>query len=136
MQQRIEGVEILPLVQHRDQRGWLAEILKAPSVEGAPFGQILVTVALPGVAKGGHYHHHKVEWFCVIQGRARLVLQELSSGRRQEIDMGESNMLTVKIPPHIGHSIQNTGSETMVLLVYANEVFDPNDPDTFAWSDQ
>ena len=63
-------------------------------------------------------------------------MQELSSGRRQEIDMGEANLLTVKIPPRIGHYIVNTGPEAMVLLVYANDVFDPNEPDTFAWSDR
>lgn len=131
----LDGVEIKRLTRKTDERGWLAEILKAGEGVTPVFGQMFVTVALPGVTKGGHYHTHKVEWFCVVQGTARLVLQELASERRFEIEMGERNLVTVRIPPGVGHAITNTGKDVMMLLVYAEEVFDPADPDTFAWTE-
>lgn len=132
----IDGVRITKLQQRFDERGWLAEVLRAE--DGAPqvFGQIFVTAAKPGVTKGRHYHTRKIEWFCVIQGRGCLVLEDLKSGVREEVEMGESKMVTVKIPPGVGHAITNTGSGMMLLLVYVNEVLDPTDPDTFPWSDR
>ena len=131
----IDGVDIRPLTRRTDNRGWLAEILRAGEGVAPAFGQIFVTVAPPGVTKGGHYHTRKVEWFSVIQGTARLVLYELATKRRQEVEMGEHNLVTVRIGPGVAHYITNTGPGTMTLLVYAEEVFDPADPDTFAWTE-
>ena len=131
----LEGVEIKRLTRKTDERGWLAEILKAGEGVTPGFGQMFVTVALPGVTKGGHYHSRKVEWFCVVQGTARLVLHELATDQRFEVEMGDGNLVTVRIPPGVGHAITNTGEDVMMLLVYAEEVFDPADPDTFAWNE-
>ena len=131
----IDGVEIHRLTVRTDSRGWLAEILKAGAGVAPTFGQIFATVALPGVTKGGHYHTRKVEWFSVVHGTARLVLYELATKRRQEVEMGEGNLVTVRIGPGVGHSITNTGPGPMLLLVYAEEVFDPADPDTIAWTE-
>ena len=49
---------------------------------------------------------------------------------KEEVVMGENNLKTVKITPGVVHAIKNTGDKDMVLLVYASETFDPNDPDT------
>jgi UDP-2-acetamido-2,6-beta-L-arabino-hexul-4-ose reductase len=131
----IDGVEIRRLTRKTDERGWLAEILKAGEGVTPVFHQMFVTVALPSVTKGGHYHTRKVEWFCVVQGTARLVLHELATDQRLEVQMGEGNLVTVRIPPGVGHAITNTGEDAMMLLVYAEEVFDPDDLDTFDWTE-
>ena len=131
----LDELLVRPLTRRTDDRGWLAEILRAGEGVAAPFGQIFVTVAKPGVTKGRHYHTRKIEWFCVIHGKGRLVLQDLATHERTEVEMGDENLVTVRIPPNVGHQITNTGAEPMVLLVYAEEVFNPGDPDTFPWTE-
>lgn len=113
-----------------DDRGWLVEFLKKEDVTG-DFGQFYVTTAHPGKIKANHYHLRKVEWFCVIRGTGELVLEDIRKGNRRSIIMSEENMFVVKIPPFIAHGIKNIGNDLMYLLVYTNEVFNPEDPDTF-----
>lgn len=128
----IKNVIINQLDVKSDERGWLAEILRKENLHSKKdFGQILVTVANPGATKGKHFHKRKEEWYCVINGKGKLCLRDNASGEYQEILMGEGNMVTVKIPPHITHSIQNIGDEILYLLIYIDEPFDPQDPDTF-----
>ena len=115
-----------------DERGWLAEILRKENLRGKDnFGQILVTAAKPGVIKGNHYHKRKQEWFCVISGKGKLLLKDNSSGQYQEILMGEENMVAVKIPQNVTHAIQNVGDDMLYLLIYIDEPFNPQNPDTF-----
>lgn len=131
--QPLSGVKVTQLKLLKDDRGWLAEILRQEQLEGATsFGQVLVTTAYPGAVKGNHYHRRKTEWFCVIKGRGLLRLEDNLSGACQELHLGDGNLVTVKIPPEVTHAIQNEGEEMLYLLIYANEPFDPQDPDTFA----
>lgn len=124
-------VKIYKLEIKRDERGWLVEILKRDQLTTKPFGQFYVTTAHPGVVKGNHYHIHKNEWFCVIKGKGKLALQDIETKERKEIVMGEENMLTIKIPPKVAHGIKNIGQGMMYLLAYVDEVFNPQEPDTF-----
>ena len=119
-----------------DERGWLAEILRreqlAPGRQA--FGQFFVTTAHPGISKGHHYHLRKHEWFCVIKGRALLVLEDVATKQRTEIPMGEGNMVTVELPLGSAHAIKNTGVDMMYLLAYVDEPFDPQDGDTHPYT--
>jgi len=131
----LEDVKIYPLTLHEDSRGWLLKILMQPQIPGdKTFGEIYVTVARSGAVKGGHYHKTATEWFCVIQGKGKLTLQERDSGRRMEIFMGEDgpkdkrpSPFGVLIPPNIIHAIRNIGEEPLYLLVYTDKVYDPSD---------
>src|SRR3989344_672930 len=114
-----------------DNRGWLAELIRSEDVGKSSFGQVLVTTALPGKTKGGHYHKRKTEWYCVIKGSALLSLTDMKTGKNYEIKMGTDNMVQVKIPPYYFHTIENIGDEEIYLIAYSSQVFDPNDPDTF-----
>lgn len=128
----IKGVVINKLDIKEDERGWLAEILRRENISAEKgFGQILFTVAKPGVTKGNHYHTRKQEWFSVIRGKGKLILKDNSTGKNQEIIMGEENMVTVKIPQNVTHTIQNVGNNMLYLLIYIDEPFDIKDPDTF-----
>ena len=128
----IKNLVINKLDIRSDERGWLAEILRKENLNGKKdFGQIFITVAKPGVTKGNHYHKRKEEWFCVIRGRGKLLLKENPSGQYQEVPMGEENMVAVKIPPDVTHAIQNIGDEMLYLLIYIDEPFNRQDPDTF-----
>ena len=128
----IKGLIINNLDIKSDERGWLAEILRKENLQKEKgFGQIFVTVAKPGVTKGNHYHKRKVEWFSVIRGTGKLLLKDVTSDECHEVLMGDKNMVAVKIPPNVTHAIQNIGDEMLYLLIYIDEPFNQQDPDTF-----
>lgn len=131
----IDDVKIYPLDVKRDERGWLAEILRAGhNKPNEALKHIYITVAHPAKTKGRHYHQRKVEWFCVVSGEGMLVLRDMRTGEEKKIAMGEKNMVTVRIPPHVAHAITNTGNTPLYLVVMVSEEFNPADPDTFPYS--
>ena len=128
----MKNIEILDLDKKSDDRGWLIEVLGGELPEGCKeFGQLHVSVAYPGKVRGNHYHTRKVEWFCVPAGRGLLLLKDQETGETREVIMGVNNLKTIKIQPGTIHAIKNIGEDDMVLIVYANESFDPEDPDTY-----
>ncbi len=127
-------VKIINLEKKEDERGWLAELLHSGDLEHKNFGQLLVTVAKPGITKGGHYHTRKEEWFVVVSGKGELFLRDNESREEQTIPVGEQNMVAVQIPLNTAHWITNIGNKDLFLLAYCNEEFDPNDTDTFSVS--
>ena len=128
----MKNIEILDLDKKSDERGWLIEVLGGELPEGCEeFGQLHVSVAYPGKVRGNHYHTRKVEWFCVPAGQGLLLLKDQETGETQEVIMGVNNLKTIKIQPGTIHAIKNIGEDDMVLIVYANESFDPEDPDSY-----
>ena len=116
--------------KHTDERGWLVEILRDDEIK-EEIKQVYFSISKPGVIRGNHYHKHKVEWFSVVKGKAKLVLEDSESKKREELILSEDTPAIVKIPPNISHAIQNIGDDAMYLIVIVNEVFDPDDADTF-----
>lgn len=131
----MHGLQIDVLDVKKDDRGWLAEILRSGNLTGgARLSQIFVTVGNPGKTKGKHYHTRKTEWFSVVSGDAKLYLRDVRTGEEKVVPMGEKNMVTVAIPPHIAHAITSDGDQPFYLIVVASEEFDPKDPDTFSFA--
>lgn len=128
----MKDIRVNDLDRKSDERGWLIEVLGGKNL-GIPheFGQIHVSVAYPGKIRGNHYHKRKLEWFCVPTGKGLLRLKDMETGEEKDILMGENDLRTVQITPGVIHAIKNVGDKDMVLIVYANESFDPDDPDTF-----
>ena len=128
----MKDIRVDDLDRKSDERGWLIEVLGGKSLDAShEFGQIHVSVAYPGKVRGNHYHTRKLEWFNVPMGKGLLRLKDLKTGEEKDIIMGEGDLRTVHIPPGVIHAIKNIGKTDMVLIVYANESFDPDDPDTF-----
>jgi UDP-2-acetamido-2,6-beta-L-arabino-hexul-4-ose reductase len=128
----MHGVEVKTLDVKKDERGWLAEVIrKEELVRGKEFGQFMMTTAYPGYVKGNHYHTRKYEWYCVLKGEAKLALVDINSGEREELLLNENQLKTVRIPPHVSHAIENIGTEMMYLLIYIDEPYNDKDPDTF-----
>ena len=128
----MKRVEVTTLDVKKDERGWLTEVIrKEELVRKKEFGQFMVTTAYPGYVKGNHYHTRKYEWYCVLKGEAKLVLLDSNSGEREELLLNEHQLKTVRIPPHVSHAIENTGTEMMYLLVYTDEPYIEEDADTF-----
>ncbi len=109
-----------------DERGDLVEVFKIPGV-----GQFFYSTSKPGVIRGNHYHARKKEFFCVIEGEAKIRLRDRTTGRVDEhiVTGAEPEIVEMKI--NWTHNIQNISSGEMKLLVWVNEVFNPDDPDTF-----
>ena len=116
-----------PVPMYGDARGVFAEMLKTPDC-----GQFSYFTAHPGITRGGHYHHAKTEKFLVLQGKARFRFRHMDSGDTYELDTSGDKAVVVETVPGWTHDITNVGSDTMVVMLWANEVFDRNRPDTVA----
>lgn len=117
-----------PLTMHCDNRGSFTEALH--SVER---GQVSVNVSKPGIAKGQHWHHTKHEKFLVVSGKGEINFRMADDPKGKVISYKVSGdqLEVVRIPPGYTHNIVNVGDMDMVTLMWANEVFDPANPDTF-----
>ena len=109
-----------------DPRGSLFELLKTKSA-----GQIFLSTTLPGITRGNHFHHTKTEKFVVIQGSGRIQFRSAIGEDLIEYEVNGARPQVVDIPPGYTHNITNTGEDAMITLFWANEVFDPQNPDTF-----
>lgn len=117
-----------PLTMHCDNRGSFTEALH--SVER---GQVSVNVSKPGIAKGQHWHHTKHEKFLVVSGKGEINFRMADDPSAKIITykVNGEKLEVVRIPPGYTHNIVNVGDTDMVTLMWANEIFDPANPDTF-----
>ncbi len=113
------------LPQYADQRGIFVEMLKTISC-----GQFSFFTTFPGVTRGGHYHHTKNEKFLVIKGRARFRFRHMSTGEVHVLETYGEKPVVVESIPGWTHDITNIGSEEMLVMLWANEIFDRVNPDT------
>jgi UDP-2-acetamido-2,6-beta-L-arabino-hexul-4-ose reductase len=95
-------------------------------------GQFSYFTAHPGITRGGHYHHTKTEKFLVIKGSARFKFRHMQTGETYELNTDGSEAKVVETVPGWTHDITNIGDEEMIVMLWANEVFDRAKPDTFA----
>jgi UDP-2-acetamido-2,6-beta-L-arabino-hexul-4-ose reductase len=94
-------------------------------------GQVSVNISRPGITKGNHWHHSKNEKFLVVSGRGVIRFRMIGSDNILEYHVSGDDLHVVDIPPGYTHNISNLGDGDMVTLMWANEPFDPSQPDTF-----
>ncbi|MDT4890077.1 UDP-2-acetamido-2,6-beta-L-arabino-hexul-4-ose reductase [compost metagenome] len=94
-------------------------------------GQFSYFTAHPGITRGGHYHHSKTEKFLVIKGRACFRFRQIASGEFYELFTTGEQPEIVETVPGWTHDITNVGDEEMIVMLWANEIFDREHPDTF-----
>ncbi len=111
--------------KHGDARGDFVEMLKTPDA-----GQFSFFTAHPGVTRGGHYHHSKTEKFLVIKGEARFRFRHMQTGQTHELLTRGERPQIVETVPGWTHDIANVGGDDLVVMLWANEVFDRARPDT------
>ncbi|MEM6808727.1 MAG: NAD-dependent epimerase/dehydratase family protein [Pseudomonadota bacterium] len=116
-----------PLQRHEDPRGAFVEFVRTPSA-----GQMSFFTAKPGVMRGSHYHHTKNERFLVLKGRAQFRFRCLASTRQYEITVDDQDSRVVQTIPGWVHDITNVGDDDLLVMLWANENFDPDHPDTVA----
>ncbi|WP_346848493.1 NAD-dependent epimerase/dehydratase family protein [uncultured Clostridium sp.] len=114
-----------PLKMNVDNRGSFTEFLKSPDR-----GQVSVNISKPGITKGNHWHHTKNEKFIVVSGTGLIRFRKIGSEEIIEYKVSGEKLEVVDIPVGYTHSIVNTGDTDMVTIMWVNEVFDPQIPDT------
>jgi len=110
-----------------DERGVFAEVLKTRDS-----GQFSFFTTLPGITRGQHYHQSKSEKFIIIKGKARFRFRHLITNERFEIFTSSNNLKIVETIPGWVHDITNVGENEMIAMLWANEIFDRNQPDTIS----
>jgi len=110
---------------HEDARGTFYEILKTHKS-----GQLGISTTKPGIMRGNHYHNTKNEKFLVIKGQALIELRDIFSDEVIQYNVSQKELEIVEMIPGYTHNITNTGNDEMVLLIWANENYNPDAPDT------
>ncbi len=113
--------------KYGDARGVFVEMLKTPDA-----GQFSYFTAHPGITRGGHYHHTKTEKFLVIKGKALFKFKHVVTGEFYELETQGDEPRIVETVPGWTHDITNIGDDEMVVMLWANEIFDRDKPDTYA----
>lgn len=114
------------LEMKHDNRGWLAEFIKTEHS-----GQVFISRTKPGITRGNHWHHTKVEKFLVIEGEAVVKFRRIEDEKILEYPVNGLSLRVIDIPPGYTHSITNTGTTDVITLFWANELFNPDKPDTY-----
>jgi UDP-2-acetamido-2,6-beta-L-arabino-hexul-4-ose reductase len=114
------------LTRHSDDRGSLVEVVKQVGA-----GQFFFSTTKPGVTRGNHYHSRKMEKFCVVKGEGLIKMRRIGTDKVVEFRVSGDKPVAVEMPIFHTHNITNVGDEEMLTLFWTNELFDPDDPDTF-----
>jgi len=109
-----------------DNRGSFTEFIKTPDR-----GQVSVNVSKPGITKGNHWHNTKNEKFLVVSGKGVIRFRKIGSNEVIEYHVSGEKLEVVDIPIGYTHNIENLGDTDMVTIMWANEMFDPDNPDTY-----
>jgi UDP-2-acetamido-2,6-beta-L-arabino-hexul-4-ose reductase len=114
------------LARHADSRGSFFETVHSHGGRG----QSSFSTTEPGVSRGGHFHRRKIERFTVLAGAATISLRRLFTDRVYEFDVTGDAPVAIDMPTMWAHKITNTGSDTLYTAFWANEIFNPEVPDT------
>jgi UDP-2-acetamido-2,6-beta-L-arabino-hexul-4-ose reductase len=116
-----------PLKMNIDTRGSFTELMKTKGC-----GQFSVNVSLPGVTKGQHWHNTKWEFFIVVSGKGMIQQRKIGTDEVLSFEVSAEKIEAVHMLPGYTHNIINLSeTENLVTLMWANERFDPANPDTF-----
>lgn len=115
-----------PLAMHCDERGSFTEFLRTNGQ-----GQVSVNVAKPGIVKGNHWHHTKNEKFLVVSGKGVIRFRSPHEKEIIEYFVSGDKLEVVDIPTGYTHNIENIGDTDLITVMWANEPFDPDKPDTY-----
>jgi UDP-2-acetamido-2,6-beta-L-arabino-hexul-4-ose reductase len=111
---------------NKDERGIFVELIKQKTG-----GQVSYSTTKSGITRGNHFHTRKIERFAVIQGRALIKLRKYNDDKVSIIELNGNEPSFVDMPVWYTHNITNIGEDELVTIFYSNEIYNPEDPDTF-----
>jgi len=115
-----------PLTMNVDNRGSFTEFIKTPER-----GQVSINISKPGITKGNHWHHSKNEKFLVVSGKGIIRFRKVGSDEIIEYNVSNEKLEVVDIPTGYTHNIENLGDTDMVTVMWVNECFNLDKPDTY-----
>jgi dTDP-4-dehydrorhamnose 3,5-epimerase len=132
----IDGVKIKPLKVMPDDRGLLMEMLRSDDPDFQRFGQVYVTMVLPGVAKAWHYHRIQTDHFVCVGGKAKVGLydgreESPTNGETQTVVLGWPDQALLVIPPGVYHGFTPVGDEPAYIVNVPTELYNYEDPDEY-----
>ena len=113
-------------IKNVDERGAFIELMRTYDS-----GQFSVSFSKPGIVRGNHYHHTKLERFIVIKGQAKITFSSVINDDSYSFIVDDSEIKIVTIPVGYTHNIENIGNDEMILAIWCNELFDKEKPDTY-----
>lgn len=114
------------LITKYDDRGWLAEFIKSDR-----FGQIFISQTKRGITRGNHWHRTKIEKFLVLDGEGEIKFRNSLSNKIFSYKVSGKKLKVLDIPAGYVHSIENVGKSDLLTIFWANEIFNPEEPDTY-----
>lgn len=114
------------LEMKHDDRGWLSEFVKSKQ-----FGQIFISKTKPGITRGNHWHHTKIEKFLVLSGEADIKFRKLETNKVFSYKVTGDQLKVLDIPAGYTHSITNTGKVELITIFWSDEIFNSDAPDTY-----
>lgn len=132
----IQGVQVRPLKQIHDERGWLMEMLRTDWPEYERFAQSYITIGYPGIVKGWHYHKLQTDHFVVVHGTAKVVCYDRredspTKGKINEFFPGEQNPMLISIPPLVLHGFKAVGTGPVYVVNFPTQLYNYAQPDEF-----
>lgn len=116
------------LKMNSDERGSFTELVHTPKT-----GQVSINISKPGITRGQHWHHSKWEQFIVVKGHGLIQQRKEGTDEVMEFEVSGDNIQSVLMLPGCAHNIINlSDTEDLVTVMYCNEIFDPNHPDTYS----
>ncbi len=110
-----------------DNRGYLMECVKSKGSES----QIFFSVTKPGITRGNHFHFSKIERFCILKGEAEVKMRRIGTDDIKSYIINEDTNAVIDMPVLHTHNIKNIGNEELICVFWTNEIFDPQNPDTY-----
>ena len=117
---------VVDLEEHRDERGLFCELVRTKEA-----GQVSISTTNPNIVRGGHYHNTKMERFIVVKGNAKIRFEHVITHEIIEFEVSDKKLQYVTIPVGYQHSINNIGDDELILILWANELFEKDRPDTY-----
>ncbi|NLM20114.1 MAG: capsular polysaccharide biosynthesis protein CapF [Clostridiaceae bacterium] len=122
-----QGKTSFSLKMNRDERGSFTELMKSDKT-----GQFSVNISKPGITKGQHWHHSKWEFFIVVSGHGLIEMRKIGTNEVRSFEVSGDKIEAIHMLPGFTHNIKNLSyTEDLVTVMWANEIFDPEKPDTY-----
>lgn len=130
-----DKIKIIPRKLIHDDRGWFLKVIDGKE-ENLPkqTGEIYITNAKEGKAKGGHYHKKASEWFTLLAGSCDLLLVDIETNEKMVIELSDNEPKTIYVPNGVAHIFINKLKSDFMLLAYSDLLYDPNDTIPFVFN--
>ena len=121
-------IKVIERKKIEDSRGWFLKVINGLEDDLPTYtGEIYITNAVVGEAKGGHYHDKANEWFTLIVGECEAKFLDLETGEKMSLQLSAQKPTTIYVPKKIAHIFINNGNSEFILLAYSDQLYHPED---------